>query len=243
MEVDDLAPPELRYHSVDDASTGTTHVIAARLARCKHAPDALDEAVLGLTVIDGASAWVAEGTFARATATAYPPFAHTASAPAGLTEADLGVVPNRMRHTLEALAGMPPLTEEYVVKFRRVPAAQAGGAAALEVEVEWDQSRHGKDVTARIPLTLEAAPDAARAVREAVLGGILRECGAVAAEAAALEEECGRLTAAAEAAHARLEPHAAGREARDDETALKIAALLVSKQEKLEELRGEVNKG
>jgi hypothetical protein len=140
-----------------------------------------------------------------------------------------------MRHTLEALAALQPVTEEYTVNLQRQPAGH------LAVEVEWDSRRHGKDVVPRTHFTLPGAPDSAAAVRGVMLG-MLRECDAVRAEADGLDAECERLEAAVGVDLEPLEGVAADRRARDEDVAVKVAALLVSKERKLAELREQAEK-
>lgn len=154
-----------------------------------------------------------------------------------MTEHSLGsTIPNRIRHTLEALTGMQPVTEAYTVKFTCPP---EGPGQRLAVEVEWDNKRHGKDATYRTHFSLDAVPDAAGAVR-GVMGAMLGEFGALAAEAAALGADCEQLQGRIATDHGAVEEHATRKERKDEDTAVKVAALLVSKHDKLRELQAEV---
>ena len=135
-----------------------------------------------------------------------------------------------MRHTLEALVNLQESTDSYIVKFTPLD-----GGVQLLTEVEWDAKRHGKDLTYRAHFILDAAPDAAKAVRW-VMGGTLGACLAINEEASALAAACSQLQKAADEDNKTLEDLANRKEELDGDIALKGAALLAAKQEKLLQL-------
>jgi hypothetical protein len=190
---------------------GDAAFFALRLARCPRDPEDLSQATLDVTATDGMMAWEA----------------------AGIDEVALGaVVPDRLRHLLEALGALPA-RNAYDVAFTRLP---DGG---LEVVARWSERPHGKDVAPRVRLALPPAADAGAAVRAAA-GAMLRGAAGAAARAAAADAVITALEAAAAADHARLAAHAAREAERAPGDAVKVAALLVSKDERASELEREL---
>ena len=137
--------------------------------------------------------------------------------------------PDRMSHALEALVQYRQPTELYSLKF------SPHDTTDMLIEIEWDNARHGKDITSRLHCVLNSAPDNAEAVRE-LMKSILQASASLRLEAAALTATCTNLKNAIQPELKKLEEYAIKKENLDNDIALKGAALLVSKQEHLNEL-------
>jgi len=130
-----------------------------------------------------------------------------------------------MKHALEALVQYQPPTELYSLKFTEQ-------ATNLLVEIEWDNSRHGKDIVARSHVLLNSAADNAVSVRE-LMRSILQKSASLRLEAEALTAACTNLENAVGPDVKKLETYAKSKEKLEEDLALKGAALLVAKQQHL----------
>lgn len=134
-----------------------------------------------------------------------------------------------MKHALEALVQYQPPTEQYSLKF-------TDQDTDLLVEIEWDNSRHGKDIISRLHVLLNSATDSAESIRE-LMKSILQESGSLRLEAAALTAACTNLENEIRSDVEKLETYAKSKEYLDEDLALKGAALLVAKQQHLNGLQ------
>jgi DNA double-strand break repair and V(D)J recombination protein XRCC4 len=151
------------------------------------------------------------------------------SKPADLNEFSLGqTITDAMKHALESLVQYRQPTEQYSLKFTEQ-------ATDLLVEIEWDNSRHGKDITARLHVLLNPAADNAHAIRE-LMKNILQTSAAIKLEAATLTAACTNLEKSIQPEVQKLEAYAKIKEELENDIALKGAALLVAKQQHLNEL-------
>jgi hypothetical protein len=135
-----------------------------------------------------------------------------------------------MKHALEALVQYRPPSEEYFLKFTE----QQDGA--LLVEIEWDDSRHGKDVIPRLHTLLHPAEDNAATIRE-LMHKILQESASLRRESAELTGVCTNLGNGIESEANKLDSFASRKEGFEESLALKLAALLLAKEQHLNELK------
>lgn len=138
-------------------------------------------------------------------------------------------IPNRMQHALESLVQHRQPTELYSLKFTQQDTDD------LLVEIEWDNSRHGKDVTARLHFLLNRAADSAKTVRE-LMKKILQTSASLRIEAAALTAACTTLENKIAPDLEKLENYATVKENLENDVALKGSALILTKQEHLNQL-------
>jgi hypothetical protein len=134
-----------------------------------------------------------------------------------------------MKHALEALVQYQPPTEQYSLKFTEQSSTD------LLVEIEFDNSRHGKDTIARLHTVLNPASDNSAAVR-GLMKNILQESASLKNETAALTAACKNLEHSIQPDLKKLETYASKKEGFDSDVALKGTALLVEKQQHLSEL-------
>lgn len=117
---------------------------------------------------------------------------------------------------MEALVHLQPRSEEYSIRFSEIENNQ------LLVEVEWDNKRHGKDITSRVYFKLEALDDSAAAVRS-IMGKILKASDGLRTMTTDLEESIKALQMRIQDTHEELELYACEREIQDADVALKAA--------------------
>ncbi|KAL4538951.1 hypothetical protein Ndes2526B_g02780 [Nannochloris sp. 'desiccata'] len=204
MDSDSEATAPQLYCSKVQTSDGATWFAGIELIAKLDQPSELMDATFNLTITDGQRAWIGQD----------------------LNEFSLGqTITDRMKHALEALVQYQPPTERYSLKFTEQ-------AADLLVEIEWDNSRHGKDITARLHVLLSPATDTAGSIRE-LMKNILQESASLRLEAAALTAAWANLENAVQSDVKKLETYAKSKEQLEDDLALKGAALLVAKQQHL----------
>jgi hypothetical protein len=192
------------------AADGKVYYVVATLYRCPEEPDAWYDAFVDLIITNGNRAWARQG----------------------LGEAALGTtVSNSLRHALEALADLQPVTEQYTrnITFRN-------DNDDMFVEVEWDNRRHGKDVTPRVHFQVPLAADL-KATNQEVMAAMLDACARYAAQSDALAQQCEEKQRVLQTGYAELEALGRQKEVWDEDTALKAAALLVAKDEKIIQLQ------
>ena len=192
------------------AADGNVYYVVAQLYRCPEEPDAWYDALVDLIITNGRRAWAVQG----------------------LSEATLGTtVPNSLRHALEALADLQPVTEQYTcnITFNK-------GTDDIFVEVEWDNRRHGKDVTPRVHFRVPSASDLKGTV-QLVMAAMLDACARYAAQSEVLAQQCEEKRKILQSGYVELETMGRQKEDWDEGTALKAAALLVAKDEKIIQLQ------
>lgn len=62
------------------------------------------------------------------------------------------MIPNRMKHALEALTDLFEPKEDYMFKIQEN--TTNGNSISLDLNVEWNNSKHGKDVVYRLHIVL-----------------------------------------------------------------------------------------
>jgi hypothetical protein len=186
-------------------------------------PDALpEEGTLDLTISNGISAWSQKD----------------------IIDQDLAhMIPNRMKHALEALTDFLEPKEDYIFKIQENTTTTNG--SSLDLNVEWNNARHGKDAVYRLHIKLlendeDDVGDSSGGRKTApfdVLIEALKELNAVTNKCEKIQEECKKLGEIVGKQVAKLDMYAEDKQCRDESVVIKTAALLSSKDKKIKQLQ------
>lgn len=211
---------------VPEHDSGTEYYVHMKIRYSDHDPSDFTEAQVTVVSSMEAKAWTFPGIKDAAEQFFNKTSFHTCESfyVVDLDEYALGsTIPNRMKHCLEALTDIMPPTEEYQARF--TPSA---GSSTLDVVVEWDARRHGKDYMYRIHFT--ATADSGPAVSE-VLSASMDEYQELKEEAKTLQEEHERLRGNIQTNQKEIEQYVGAAQGHNADAAVKMGALLQVKDD------------
>jgi len=153
------------------------------------------------------------------------------------------MIPNRMKHALEALTDLLEPKEDYIFKVQENNTNDNGNS--LELNVEWNNARHGKDAVYRLHIVLlendEDDDGDSGGGRQMTPFDVLIEAlmalNAATNECERIQEKCRELGEIVGRQVAKLDMYAEEKQCRDENVGIKTAALLASKDKKVKQLQ------